>query len=410
MVALSLRMISRLPMKRSKLRSFAIGQRQLMKRIAEAMETPRHSELYWIHVASYGEYAVARPVIRWMKERGKCVLVTFFSPTGIDALKKARRDASSPDYVFYLPLDTRKNAKAFIDTVKPKAAVFVISEYWVGYLRVLRKRNIPTYTVSTLIHDDSYLLKWYSGFIREGLKAVTTFMTIDEETKRNLARMGFDNVKVTGDPLFDNAVAIAQLPYQNTVVERFCKTSEKVFIAGSISDKKDRELVCTLANRFRNVKFIVVPHEITEATLTDIVSHLDGPSRRYSECTEETSFDDVQVLIIDYMGDLAKLYRYGRWAYVGGGFTPYLHSVIEPLAYGLPVAFGPKIERKTAPLQMVNMGIGCIVKTNEDIVQWFETLMKHPEKEADIAQKAKDYITLCSKATQVVAETINNRQ
>ena len=161
-----------------------------------------------------------------------------------------------------MPLDTASNVRRFLDAVKPEKAVFIISEYWVNYLLELGKRQIPTYLISANITEHAPFIHWYGGLWRRALKSYTHFFVLNEVSKKRLHQIGFDNVTVTGDPLFDNARKVAHTPYENAVIARFVDGRD-VFIAGSIHDKKDLELVSTLANRHQDTRFIFVPHEIS---------------------------------------------------------------------------------------------------------------------------------------------------
>ncbi len=368
----------------SKTHRFILGQKDLLPHIATSMRDETRP-VCWIHASSMGEYAVARPIILQLQKQGFAVVLTFFSSTGYEALHHKRGTA---DYIFYMPFDTRKNVRNFLDTVKPERTVFIISEYWINYLSELKRRQIPTFLISALIPNTSYLLKWYAWPLRKALKAITMFTVSDERSKENLHKMGFDNCRVVGDPLFDNAINIAKTDYHNEVIEHFCANSNNVFIAGSINDENDRTIVTGLANAERDTKFIMVPHEISDASIDNIISRCKGRTLRYAECDKNTDFTDVQTLIIDYVGDLSRLYRYGHYAYVGGGFTRYLHSVIEPVVYGLPVAFGPNIHRKATPQQMIDLGIGAIVLNADELRQWL------------VGIRANDHQDTCRKAVQ----------
>ena len=395
---------------KSKLFKFALGQHKVLQTIRETSEDHKGKSV-WIHVSSLGEYAVARPIIKQLRADGKTIILTVFSPSAFDVLGNKGKAPNEADCVFYLPWDTRHNAKQFLDTINPEKAIFIISEYWINYLRELGKRHIPTYFVSSLIPKDSYLLKWYAKPIRKAIPQDTTFMALDEESKKNLNSIGFNHVTVIGDPLFDNAIGIAKTPYQNDIIERFCATaSDGVLIAGSISDKKDLKIVSTFANKHRNIKCIFVPHEISQENLNEIKYHLEGWAELYSDCTPETDFSKRQVLIIDFMGALSRIYRYGSWAYVGGGFTPYLHSVIEPVVYGLPVVFGPCIQRKVTPQQMISLGIGAIATSAKEFSLWIEYWMSDKQEMARIKQTALEYTANNGGATNRVIETIMKKQ
>ena len=256
-----------------------------------------------------------------------------------------------------------------------------------------------------LVGNQSYLLKWYGKPIRNALASVHTFMVQDENSKSNLAKIGYDNAVITGDPLFDNAIAISKEPYHNDIIERFCTTAKEIFVAGSISDSRDLALVSHLANSNPDVKFIVVPHEISEEGLNEIKYHMNQKTLQYSECDEKTDFTGTSVLIIDFLGALSRIYRYGSWAYVGGGFTPYLHSVIEPVVYGIPVAFGPRIERKQTAKQIIKLGIGHIVSSKAEIKSWFKSVRDHDRLSA-IQKLASEYVESNSNVTDKVVQVL----
>ena len=382
----------------SKLKKFTKGQYRLIEQIQAEMSCYSNSAapVIWLHASSLGEYGVARPIIKQLRQKGTYrIVLTFFSPTGYEALHKHHPEI---DHLFYLPWDTQKNAHAFIEAVRPQKAIFIISEYWVNYLNELRIRNIPTYLISAVINRNAPFFKWYGGLFRPSLKAFTHFLVLNRQSGENLQSLGYKNFSVIGDPLFDNAIAIASTPYQNLIVEKFACRKD-VFIAGSVSDQKDLQLICHLANHYRDVRFIIVPHEISEEVLNDIKFNLEGYALCYSECDEKTDFSDTQTLIIDYLGALAFLYRYGKWAYVGGGFTPYLHSIIEATVYGLPVAFGPMIHRKVTPNELIKLGIGRVVHSEKELEKWFEALRNTPKELERIKNTALHYSRENSGAT-----------
>ena len=389
----------------SKLKKFAKGQQGLIKQIQAEMSCHKNNPtpVIWLHAASLGEYGVARPIIKQLKRRSTCrIVLTFFSPTGYEALHIHHPEI---DHIFYLPLDTPKNARTFIDTIHPQKTIFIISEYWINYLNELRMRNIPTFLISAVISRNAPFFKWYGGLFRSSLETFTHFLVLNRQSGENLQSLGYRNFSVTGDPLFDNAIAVASTPYQNPIVEKFAYGKD-VFIAGSVSDRKDLQLICHLANRYRDVRFIIVPHEISEEVLNDIKFNLDGYALCYSECDADTDFSDTQTLIIDYLGALAFLYRYGKWAYVGGGFTPYLHSIIEATVYGLPVAFGPMIQRKVTPNELMELGIGQVVRSEKELEKWFEALRNEPQQLKQIKNTALDYSRSNSGATSNIIQIL----
>lgn len=391
-----------------KLMDFIECRKNAMQEICRAMAGEKR-EVYWVHAASLGEYAVARPILHELRRStDRCVVLTFFSPTGYNALKRLSINQTEADYIFALPVDSRKNVSAFLDAVKPEKAVFIVSEYWMNYLAELSKRKIPVSLISAIISEHSVFFKWYGGFHRRMLRYFTSCTVLDEQSQTNLKKLGYANAVIAGDPLFDNAATIAETEYHDAVIEAFCARENGVFIAGSIHDDKDLAMVTHLANKHRDTKFIFVPHEISEKTLNRIKYELEGYALSYSECNSDTDFSHVQVLIIDFIGALSRIYRYGKWAYVGGGFTRYLHSVIEPVVYGLPVAFGPCIHRKITPQQMMNIGIGSMVSSPEKLDKWFSGLKHNDALLAEINHQAHRYVEKNIGATQLITSTIIN--
>lgn len=389
---------------RRKFSRFVKGQRGLPDKVRSDMAVADRSvPTIWFHAASLGEYGIARPLISAVKKRGKCnIVMTFFSPSGYEALRDKHTDI---DYLFYLPLDTRRNAKTFIETVRPDRAVFLVSEYWPNYLQQLKFHSVPTFLVSAIIRDNSPFFRWYGRIYRKSLTAFAHIFVLNNSSRFNLSMLGFNEVTVSGDALFDNAALVARTPWSDAVIERFT-AGEKVFIAGSISDHNDLSLMSELVRRNPDVKFILVPHDVSsdgKAAVREIAGH---DAKYYSECDTMTDFSLTQSLILDCMGKLAYIYRYGTWAYVGGGFTPLLHSVIEATVYGLPVAFGPRIERKVTPRQLMDLGIGSLVNDADELCRWFETLKNDEARLHRIRQQAADYVANNEGVTEAIVSTI----
>ncbi len=381
---------------------FLRGQKGLTRHVRDTYRKDPVRPTIWIHAASFGEYSVARPLITELKRRGMQIVVTFFSPSGYEALEKHHPEV---DFLYYLPFDTNANAKRFLDIVRPDKAVFIVSEYWFNYLQLLRKRSIDTYLVSAKITRQSIFFRWYGKLYRRCLPTYRHMFVIDSQSENNLRQLGCGSVSVSGNPLFDNAIEKAAQPWTDPLIERFTSGSD-VFIAGSIHDDNDMRLVTELANRHPDTKFLFVPHEITPSAVGKLEAMLNGPTAVYSRTGAEDDISGAQVLIVDIMGALAYIYRYARWAYVGGGFTKYLHSLIEATVYGLPVAFGPEIHRKITPEEIARLGLGQIVTTPDELDSWFRSLKHNPGKMAEIAEKARAYVAANAGATNEIVDAI----
>lgn len=358
--------------KDGKMSLFIEGQNNVFSLIGNSV---RPQNTLWVHACSLGELAVVRPIIKEIRRNSNPhIVLTFFSPTGFNAATGVNGPKyTDVDEIFYLPIDTVDNVRRFLNRISPQKVFFAVSELWPNYLIELRKRDIPAFLVSAKITDKSSVMRWYGRLFRYAISSFSKIFCLDLKSKCLLDSIGVVNVMVTGDALFDNAIAISRQNYNNEIVEHFCK-GQDVFIAGSIHDDKDLELVSYVANSNPENRFILVPHEICEENLNSIRRAITGKCILYSECEKLTDLKGVQVLVIDYIGDLSRIYRFCKYAYIGGGFTPYLHSVIEATVYGLPVAFGPRTERTTTPLQLVEMGIGTVVRNGKELNRWYSDL------------------------------------
>ncbi len=361
--------------------------------ISEASKIDRSLPIYWFHASSLGEYAVIRPLIQQIKHTRQCnVVVTFFSTTGYSYMRHNLRSVDFIYKVFLLPVDTEVNACRFVKALNPQAAIFAVADIWPNYIKQLSLTKTPAYLVSALIQDNSLYSKPYGRMHRQALQMFTKIFVTDDRSLKNLTTIGINNGIKAGNILFNNAVSTALSSYVNTIIERFCHEAGGVFIAGSISDKKDLDIMAHLANCNKDTKFIFVPHEISEGGLNNIKFNLEGYSILYSECTPETDFSKYQTLIIDFIGSLAKIYRYGKWAYVGGGFTKYLHSVVEPAAYGMSVAYGPCVKRQPTAKIMKEHGIGTVIRNKHELNNWFRSLKTNDGRYEELKHKIKDYI------------------
>ena len=387
-------------MSTEKLRKFFSGRRDLIARIRKACGSS--DGIIWFHAASFGEFEEARPVIEETRRRfpeGK-ILLTFFSPSGYEPLK----DYPAVDWVFYLPLDFPWNAGRFLDAVRPAKAIFTLGEYWEFLLGELRRRRIPTYITSVRIRPDSPYLKWYGWRYRHIYRTTYSAVMTQNETAAQLVReMGAPVVHNVGDARFDRVLEIASSPWTDPVLERWT-AGRKVFVAGSTVSGGDDMMVTSLANARPEGKYLIVPHDPDPEQIGSIKSSLTVPYCLYSE-SEGVDTKDVPVMIVDRVGFLAKLYRYGFAAYVGAGFTTDCpHSVIEPAAYGLPVAVGPRYYQNPHFVELMQQGAGFSFGTPEELIAWYDSLT--PERLSLLGGMAKSLCESGSGATSRIMDII----
>lgn len=394
---------------RRKFPRFVRGRCGLLDRVEADMSAARATgddrPVVWFHSASLGEFQIARPLIRALKDRGDCrIVMTFFSPSGYEGAS-AHNDGLI-DHIYYLPLDTHRYARRFVEALRPAAAVVMVSEYWPNMLQQLKFHAVPTILVSAVIRDDSQFFRWYGKIYRKALSTFRRIFVLNEESAFNLRMLGYTDAKVSGDPLFDNAALVARTTWSDLALERFCQGDMPVFVAGSISDDTDAAIVARLTNKHTDVKFILVPHDITPRHIAELERRLDEPALRLSRCDADTNMAGSRIMIVDCIGKLAYLYRYATWAYVGGGFTKLLHSVIEPVVYGVPVAFGPRIERKVTPAQLIERGIGRKVSSAEELDRWLTEMKSDPELSARARREAREYVDHNVGATAEIVDEI----
>lgn len=348
----------------------------------------RRKKVIWVHASSLGEYQIARPVLRKLaQDEGLFLVLTFFSPTGTDALEGKGKEETGADIVLPLPLDTSRNANCFIDLLNPDLAVFLVSEYWPNFLSALEKKSIPTILLSALLLRPLTKQSLKDIFLKRMFLFFGTIITHDSISTANLLKAGTKNVVELPDPLFDNAIEKKNFSFKDNVIENFCRSGD-ILVAGSIHTDIDLEIISFLAKHCPETKIIVVPHEIDSGSLRKVTDSFPGKTLLYSSVTPESDFSACRFLVVDKIGILAYIYRYGKAAYIGGGFTRLLHSVIEPFVYGVPVAFGPEIKRKSFPTVMIENGIGTIVRSGKDLVEWWKGLNDNESLLKEIAEKS----------------------
>ena len=320
------------------------GERDSFRILREKMEPG--ARYVWFHAASLGEFEQGRPLMETFRKLHPeyKILLTFFSSSGYEM----RKDYKGADIICYMPIDTIGNARKFLRTVRPVMAFFIKYEFWYNYLHVLKHRNIPTYSVSSIFRPNQIFFRWYGRRYGKVLNCFTRFFVQNEESKRLLATLGIEAVDVVGDTRFDRVLQIKEAAKQLPIVDAFVggtadKRSTKVFVAGS-SWLPDEEIFIPYFNKHKDWKLIIAPHVIGEEHIRQIQQLLGRKAVRYTQATEALA-KEADCLIIDCFGLLSSIYHYGDIAYVGGGFGVGIHNVLEAAVWDMPVLFGPNNTR-----------------------------------------------------------------
>ena len=386
-----------------KLRAMLDGRKGMEERMQS--EIGDNDRIIWIHVASLGDFEQGRPLVDYIHENypDHKILLTFFSPSGYEV----RKNYPNADYVAYIPIDTKRNVRRFLDIAKPEIAIFVKYEFWLNMLTELRKRGIRTFIASAIFRRNSIFFSPFGWWWRKALHTFETLFVQDENSKSLLAELGFENVVVAGDTRFDRVLAIAEKAEKVDVVEQF-KGDKSLFVAGSTWGA-DEECLLPLINSNPDIKFVIAPHEISEERIAKLEQTIQGGVARYTTCAER-NLADKQVLILDTMGLLSRTYGSADWAYIGGGFGAGIHNTLEAAVYGVPIAFGTNYHKFKEAHDLISLGVAHSVRNSEELQEWFAPLRNDHAQLHKIKERAQEYTSHHRGATVKIVNSIFTRR
>ncbi|MDB9963707.1 3-deoxy-D-manno-octulosonic acid transferase [Vicingaceae bacterium] len=356
-------------------------------------------KITWFHVASLGEFEQARPLIEEIKREDpkEFILVSFFSPSGYEI----RKDYKLADKVIYLPVDTPKNAKTFLNIVQPHRIIFVKYEFWFNYLSQIRLQNIECYLICGIFRKNQHFFKPYGGWFKKHLAAFNHFFVQNDESLKLLKSIGFKNASKTGDTRLDRVLSISKESFSEKRFESFSKDSS-VLIIGS-SWERENELAIKFSNSDIATKIIIAPHEIDAPKFKSLQGRFTSSCKLLSETTPDEDLHLLKVLIIDRIGLLSKLYRYGNIAFIGGGFGLGIHNTLEAVIYGCPVLFGPNYKKFQEAYDLLEIGAGFCVRNQEEFYATIRFLNDESNYQNAIT-KAKSYVNDKAGATPKILD------
>lgn len=375
----------------------------LQKKFGEHPFNQHGRKLAWFHCASLGEFEQGRPIIETFRQQHPeyLILVTFYSPSGYEV----RKAYSGADLILYLPLDTRRNVRRFVDTVKPDIVFYVKYEFWFNFLSYLQAKKIPTFVVSAVFRAEQHFFKGYGEWPRKILKGLTMIFVQNEDSKELLQFIGIGKVKVSGDTRFDRVSALAGNPKVIEIAKAFAE-NHQVLVAGS-TWPVDEELILKFAAQSKhNLRFIIAPHEINPEHLNTLAQKAGSKAVFFSK----TNSDDVKnarILIIDSIGMLSQLYQYGTLAYVGGGFGAGIHNILEAAAFGMPVFFGPNYHKFIEATELIELKGAFHVNTSDDLIIKADELLSENHLLAEASAVCESYVSRNKGATGIILEHVN---
>lgn len=396
-----------------KVRKMWRGEREAFKILKQKVNP--NAKYIWFHAASLGEFEQGRPLMeRIRKDYPQYkILLTFYSPSGYEV----RKNYEGADIICYMPVDTRLNAIRFLRLVRPVMAFFIKYEFWSNFLHILKHRNIPTYSVSSIFREDQVFFKWYGRNYAGVLKCFTRFFVQNEESKRLLEGIGITAVDVVGDTRFDRVLQIKEAAKQLPICEAFrtgVASSQsadvphhdfKVFVAGS-SWPPDENIFIPFFNEHKDWRLLIAPHVIAEEHLKLILSLIKGKKVvRYTQTTPEEAAE-ADVLIIDCFGLLSSMYNYGDVAYIGGGFGVGIHNTLEAAVWNMPVIFGPNNKKFQEAQGLLKSGGGFEINTYEDFSGLMSSLMNDETFLKQAGDKAGAFVAHLAGATDKVLASV----
>lgn len=393
----------------SKARLWIKGRRRFFEQLQVPPLAQGKTKTVWLHCASLGEFEQGRPVVESLLQRQPeyRLILTFFSPSGY----QIRKNYSLADAVWYLPMDSPRNAQRFIDAINPDTVIFVKYEFWYYYLQTLYRRSIPTFLISAIFRPQQSFFRWYGGFFRQMLGFFKHIFVQNQSSSQLLHSIGIKHHSIVGDTRLDRVLAICHNPADFPLLQAF-KTNDntKILMCGS-TWLPDEQLIIAFWTKHLQTqgwRLAIAPHEIHESHLKSLEMLL--PLQSFVRYTQATTHSAAQapVLIIDTIGILSQLYRYADVAYIGGGFGKGIHNTLEAAVYGIPVLFAPKYHKFAEAVALIERGAAFCVSNYETFLAFFDMYLSPTTKAARIRHAALSFFDENKGATDKILALILN--
>lgn len=390
-----------------KVRTMWDGEQQTFSILERKLE--KGARYLWFHAASLGEFEQGRPLMERIREEHPeyKIVLTFFSPSGYEV----RKNYEGADIICYLPLDTLRNARRFVEMVRPEKAFFIKYEFWNNYLATLKNAGIPVYSVSSIFREGQAFFRSGASRYARVLTNFAHFFVQNEESKKLLSGIGINCVDVVGDTRFDRVLQIKAAAKHLPIVEAFVgqngseSSCKKVFVAGS-SWQPDEEIFIPFFNEHKDWKLIIAPHVIGEDHLKQIIKLLEGRKVvRYTQATEE-NVREADVLIIDCFGLLSSIYHYGEVSYIGGGFGVGIHNTLEAAVWNIPVIFGPNNKKFREAQGLLQSKGGYEITNASDFAGIMNKFISDEATLAEAGNQAGKYVQSLAGATDKILSKV----
>ncbi|MBO7225203.1 MAG: 3-deoxy-D-manno-octulosonic acid transferase [Bacteroidales bacterium] len=379
-----------------KIKTMLKGQKECFDKLKNINQ---NDKIAWFHCASLGEFEQGRPLLEEVKKHfpNHKILLSFYSPSGYEA----KKNYSLADYIVYLPNDTRKNAKKFVEIVNPDLVFFIKYEFWYNYISALKGKRL--FQVSLILRENQYFFTWYGKWFAKQLKNFEHFFVQNQQTATLLNKIGYKNITISGDTRFDRVMTIANNAKSFPDIENFCKGDKKIILAGS-SWLADEKIIEKAINDL-DIKLIIAPHIVEQSHINEI-QELFLKSILYSELAENKK--ESNILIINCIGILSNLYQYCDIAYIGGGFGVGIHNTLEAATFGKPICFGPNYHKFQEAIDLIDLNAAYSINNEEELKAVLSSLLGDKEKYEESAKASKNYVQEKVGACKKIIEHLKN--
>ncbi|TAF32799.1 MAG: 3-deoxy-D-manno-octulosonic acid transferase [Cytophagales bacterium] len=380
---------------------------KLSQQLAHLRAHAQENKLIWLHSASLGEFEQGRPVLEALREAfpENLIVLSFFSPSGFEVLKNYPK----ADLVCYLPLDTPKNAHHFVQLLKPSLALFVKYELWFNLLDALKEAEVPTVVFSAIFRPKQFFFKFYGAWARPTLQNITHFFVQNDESKQLLAQIKVEQTTVLGDTRFDRVWQIKQeaqpqMPDYKPI--KYFKSNKPLLVLGSAWLPDIALWAEVFASQKFDFKLLIAPHELKGQQMAEMNNLLNKKaglkSLFYTQKPSQEVLESSDVLFLDTIGMLSRVYQFADLAYVGGGFGVGIHNTLEAAVWGIPVSFGPLYKKFFEAVRLVELGIASSLSTPRAAASWLEVCQDKP-KLNDIQSRSLSFFeSQLGASTQIV--------
>lgn len=390
-----------------KAKKWVEGRKKVLDRLEQSI--PADAKVIWVHCASVGEFEQGRPLMEQLRKEYPAfkILLTFFSPSGYEA----KKDYKGADWIFYLPADGPRNAKRFLEIAHPSLVIFVKYEFWYYYLKKVKYRNIPLLLVSALFRRDMSFFKWYGGLQKKMLSRFDHLFVQNESSKRLMDEIGLETItSISGDTRFDRVIEIAEQWQPIPLIEQFTPGGN-IIVAGSTWPEDEQALQQALLQlNDPSLKLIIAPHETDEKHITDLAAVFPG-AVRFSQLSAGAALPDGSILIIDNVGMLSRLYRYGTINYIGGGLRVMgVHNVLEAAVYGKPVVFGHYYKKYAEAIGLAESGGAMPFENEKELAENIKHLLAKSAQYTSISNAAAGFVRQHAGATGRIIHFIQEKR